>query len=171
MGWEQMQKMQIVRDRMIELAISGRSEGLAASSAITFFWVSDGSITQILSDKLSNHPEIELPFQILGIYVEAISHDAVAPHAQGGIGVKEVKRLSRFHTGQMQKLFELTISKENFYSLPRAMKESSAVEAFKQIAETIKKKYEDSNGESLAALINEAADEYLAREVNSSQPI
>lgn len=147
---------------MIELSVSGRSEGLVASSAVKFFWVSDRSITKILSDKLRDCPEIEMPFQILGIYVEAISHNVITTHQQSEIGVKEVRRLSKFHTGQVQKIFELTLSEANFYSLHEGMRRRNVAEAFKRVAAAIKVGYADDNGERLATLISSAANEYLS---------
>lgn len=145
---------------MIEVSVSGHAEGLVASSAIDFFLMVDGSITRILSDKLKNNPGVNLPFQVLGIYVDAVPHDAKSD-GLAEIEVRDVRRLVKFRTGQIQKVFELVISSENFYGLSVSERRKKAAGAFRKVSAMVSERYPDADGRRLSDLIAQSADDYL----------
>lgn len=68
---------------MIALSVSGRAEGLAASSNIKLFSIKEGSITKSIDDELMLHPHLELPFEVLSVFIEAKPH---GPASRTGTG-------------------------------------------------------------------------------------
>ena len=143
---------------MIELSISGRSEGLAASSNISILSIRDGSITELLANRLVNESQIALPFRVLGIWVEALSHIDTR-RDPGAVSVKSVTRLTRHRSGGSQKLFELTIG-NSFYCLSSGDKAAAIARAFTQVASAIAQEFPDHNGLALARLISDSVVEY-----------
>ena len=151
---------------MITVSVSGRSDGLVASSNINMFLLTEGTIGRLLSERLSRLPEIELPFEVLTFFVEAKSHTAPQrPNQEGkGIRVRSQKELMRFKTGQLQKVFELVIDNGNFYQLTRERKQGAIANAFETIAAKIAKEFPSQSGIMLSNEITLAARDYLGLE-------
>lgn len=147
---------------MIRLSVAGRSEGLAASSAIGRFSIAGESITRRLADKLDSAADLCLPFEVLTIHVEALAHGQASNAMGPQILVKDVARLGRFHTGQANKTYELTLGESNFYSLGEPERRERIADAFARIAQLVRGRYAGEDAERLARMIGEAADEYRA---------
>ena len=141
--------------------MSGRAEGLAACSAMEFFSLTEGTITDNLSRKVGDSIGISLPFEILTIYVEALPHDLkLSMPAAHDIKVRSVRKLGRFRTGQTMKVFEFTLTYDNFYSLSSPERRDRAAAAFLKMAELTRKEFRNDDGERLASLIIECAAEF-----------
>lgn len=145
---------------MIELSISGRSEGLAASSNIAMFSARGGSITDLLTHRLHASADIALPFGVLGIWIEALDHTEERVRAED-IEVDSVKKLMKHHTGSVQKLFELTIG-NSFYRLSTGEKRLAIARAFSRIAKLVAEEFPGAHGLSLSRLISDSANEYAS---------
>lgn len=145
---------------MIELSISGRSEGLAASSNIAVFYARDGSITDLLSHRLRSSVDITLSFGVLGIWIEALDHTDERVLADD-IEVESVKKLMKHHSGSLQKLFELTIG-NSFYRLSTGEKRLAIARAFSRVAKLVAEEFPGIHGLSLSRLIADSANEYAS---------
>jgi hypothetical protein len=143
---------------MIEVSISGRSVGLAASSNINIFSVQDDNIAGILARKLGARPEIELPFGIIGIYVEALDHK-IENVSEEVIELKSIKKLMKHNSGKAQKMFELTIA-SSFYVLSVEQKMIAIARAFASISKYISVEFPTQGGLALAQVITESVTEY-----------
>lgn len=153
---------------MIELSISGTSDGFVASSNIDMFAACDqGTITNLLMSRLRNSQEIELPFDVLSIFVLAKSHDAPnKPNRKANnIGIRSHKALMGFKTGQLMKAFDLLLDNDNFYTLATPEKHKAIALAFEGLASRIAKEFAGESGAALAAQIRCAAKDYLSQKL------
>jgi len=144
----------------MDVNVSGRSVGLAASSNINIFSVQDNHITGILARKLHSRDDIELPFGIIGIYVEALDHKIERTSGEV-IETRSIKKFMKHHSGKAQKMFELTIG-SSFYVLSSQQKKAAIAQAFSAVSKNIAEEFPNPCGLALAMVIAESAAEYEA---------
>ena len=146
---------------MITLSVSGHAEGLAASSNIKFFSIKEGSITKSIDDELMLHPHLELPFEVLSIFVEAKPHGPASRTGSGStISVSAISGILKFHTGQAQKAYVLKLEGERFYSLDQGEKQKAIADAFDKVSSKIKKDFPGADGNVLSGIIDTAVARY-----------
>ena len=148
---------------MVELSISGNSKGLVAGSAINLFMPREGTLPQALAAQLQAEGDLELPFQILSVFVDALAHDAPLSKPGVGIKVKRTKQLLRFHTGQTMQAFEFVLTQETFYSLNAQRKAEEIARAFEKMASMIQAAYVSDEGARLGGIIIDTARSWFAQ--------
>lgn len=146
---------------MITLSISGHAEGLAASSNIKLFSIKEGSITKLIDDELLARQDLQLPFEVLSIFVEAKPHGPDSRTGSGStISVSAIQGILKFHTGQPQKAYVLKLQGERFYSLGEGEKKRAIADAFDKVSSRIKKDFPETGGLQLSEIIASAAARY-----------
>lgn len=142
----------------MELNISGRSEGLAASSAINDFFIREGTATHLLNANISTLKDLSLPFESLGIFVEALNHTLPSSIP---ILIASQKKLIRTQSGKFQKMYDFTISNA-YYQLGRVPRNRAVASALLRIADQIKTEFCSNGGEALASEFQAVANSILA---------
>lgn len=137
----------------MDLIISGRSEGLAAASAINDFMIREGTVTSVLQTHLKVLQAPSLPFEILGIYVEAIDHTKPSDLP---IVVRPQKKLVRSRSGPSQKMYELTIGNA-YYQLDAPARREAICRALLSIAVSLDAEFPSAEGRALAGRIRSVA--------------
>jgi hypothetical protein len=137
----------------MELIISGRSEGLAAASAINDFFIREGTATCVLQTHLKLLQMPSLPFQALGIYIEAMDH---TKPSSSPITVDPQKKLVGSRSGQSQKMYELTIG-NGYYQLDAPARRAAICSALLSIAENLDAEFPSADGRALADRIRSVA--------------
>jgi len=138
----------------MDLVVSGRSEGLAAASAINDFMIRERTVTSVLQVDLKSLPALSLPFEILGIYVEAIDHTKPSDLP---IAVHPQKKLVRARSGPSQKMYELTIGNA-YYQLDAPARRRAICGALLSIAESLDAEFSSPDGRALAERIRSVAE-------------
>ncbi|WP_395681565.1 hypothetical protein [Dokdonella sp.] len=137
----------------MELIISGRSEGLAAASAINDFFIREGTAMYVLQTHLKLLQMPSLPFHALGIYIEALDH---TKPSSSPITVQPQKKLVGSRSGQSQKMYELTIG-NGYYQLDAPARRAAICSAFVSIAESLDAEFPSADGRALADRIRSVA--------------
>jgi hypothetical protein len=142
----------------MELIISGRSEGFAAASAINDFFSREGTATYVLQTRLKLLSAPSLPFQALGIYIEALDH---TKPSSSPTTVQPQKKLVGSRSGQSQKMYELTIG-NGYYQLDAPARHAAICSALVSIAESLDAEFPSADGRALADRIRSVAQSHTS---------